>query len=112
MTSGSSPTCCRRCWSPCSRWPPSCCRPPAASASVQLSAFNDLMTQLVGNSLSSQAAVLADAQAFDVLQKDIAKHGSSSLTARQAFVSYMQQVTGSAGTLIQNKASVADVNSV
>lgn len=81
------------------------------NATTTLSAFNDMWNRIVGNSLSDQAAVLADAQAFDTLQKDITKNGASSDIARQAFVAYMQRVGTSLSTLVQNKASVADVNS-
>lgn len=81
------------------------------SATDQLNAFNNIMAVTIGNSLSSQAAILQDASSFGSLQKAIATNGSRSVEAKTAFVAYMQQVTSSLSTLVQNRASVQQVNS-
>jgi len=81
------------------------------SATTQLNAFNSLWNIFVGNSVSDQAAVQADATAFDSLQKAIKTSGAGSDQAKSAFSAYIQQVGTSLNTLIQNKASVSDVNS-
>jgi len=81
------------------------------SATVQLNAFNDAFAVLVGTSVSDQAAILADAQAFASYQQAVKQSGAGSLTAKQAFLSYIQSIGTSLSTLIQNKDSVADINS-
>lgn len=81
------------------------------SATDQLGAFNNAWDELVGNSVSDQSAILADAQSFVSLQTAISQNGAGSLTAQQAFVSYIQQVGTSLTTLEKNKASVGAINS-
>jgi hypothetical protein len=80
-------------------------------ATLQLKAFTDAWNVLVGNSLSDQQAVLADESAFDALTGAIKSGGAGSLQARQAFVSYVQQIGTSISTLQQNGASVGQINS-
>lgn len=82
----------------------------ATDASTALSAYSDAWNKILGNSLSDQQAVLADESAFSALTTAVKKNGGQSLQARQAFVSYMQQVGTSISTLQQNGASVGAVN--
>lgn len=82
----------------------------ATDAGTALSAYSDAWNKIVGNSLSDQQAVLADESAFSSLTTAVKNSGGQSLQARQAFVSYMQQVGTSISTLQQNGASVGAVN--
>ncbi|HEX7162903.1 MAG TPA: hypothetical protein VF223_16920, partial [Trebonia sp.] len=80
------------------------------NASTALSAYSDAWAKILGNSLSDQQAVLADESAFSALTTAVKNNGGQSLQARQAFVSYMQQVGTGISTLQQNGASVGAVN--
>lgn len=80
------------------------------NAATALSAYNDAWAKILGNSLSDQQAILADEAAFNSLTTSVKNSGGESLQARQAFVSYMQQIGTSISTLQQNGASVSQVN--
>jgi len=82
----------------------------STNAATALNAYSDAWAKIVGNSLSDQQAVLADESAFTSLTTAVKNSGGQSLQARQAFVSYIQQVGAGISTLQQNGASVAAVN--
>jgi hypothetical protein len=82
----------------------------ATNTKTALSAYSDVWTKILGGSLSDQQAILADESAFSSLATAVKSSGGQSLQARQAFVSYVQQVGASISTLQQNGASVKDIN--
>lgn len=82
----------------------------STNAATALNAYSDAWAKIVGNSLSDQQAVLAAEASFTSLTTAVKNSGGQSLAARQAFVSYVQQVGAGISTLEQNGASVAAVN--
>jgi hypothetical protein len=79
-------------------------------ATLRLQAFDDEWKILVGAAVSDQQAVLNMAQAFQTYADTVKQSGVHSIAAQQAFLSLFDTMKSGLDALVQNGASVKQLN--